>query len=66
MSRLCCLMTDTKVYVKVPEKHAKLAKHFNNNTNNYTKFISHFKYYHVILLKHGQLFHSDMHIIKSE
>ena len=48
-------MTDTKVYVKVAKKNP-----------TYTKIIHYFKNYHVILLKHGKLFHSDMHIIKSE
>ena len=52
-------MTDTKVYVKVAKKKKK-------KKNTYTKIIHHFKNYHVILLKHGKLFHSDMHIIKSE
>ena len=42
---------------KKKKKRAKIAKHIS-------KIICHLKYYHVILLKHGEQFHSDMHITR--
>ena len=49
---------------KKKQKKKKTRKIKKKNT--YSQIIRHFKYYHVILFKHGKLFHSDMHIIKSE
>ena len=64
----CICVRDNAISWKIQKfmlmcpKKKKERKNMLNKQNTYTK-IMHNKYYHVILLKHGKLFNSDIHII---